>query len=171
MLIGSAARRAYNTSPQTMIRPSPLGGDCAGMGPRKPVVQWTRQDFNVGFNKRFNFDGSFQPVAISGDTSASTVWSFGLSQQRLREPLLSSDAVYVISSLSYTISENWSVSLVAELLGRWYQGQGDSASAFNRDWEVLPIGTIEYAIRPGYSAARGSRRFWAGRPWISRLRI
>jgi len=110
-------------------------------------LQETRQDFNVGFNKRFNFDGSFQPVAISGDTSASTVWSFGLTvfaQRRLREPQLSSDAVFVIPSVSYTISQDWSASLAVELLGRWYDR--DSVGAFSRDLEVLPIGTIEYAI-------------------------
>jgi len=106
-----------------------------------------RQDFNIGFNKRFNFDGGFERVAFSGDTSASTVWSFGLTvfgQQRLRTPQLSSDALFVIPSLSYTISENWSASLAVELLGRWYER--DSTGVSSRDLETLPIVTVEYAI-------------------------
>ena len=106
-----------------------------------------RQDFNIGFNQRFNFDGNFQRVAIAGDTSASTVWSFGLTvfgQQRLRVPQLSSDAVFVIPSVSYKISSDWSASLAVELLGRWYEK--DSAGVSSRDWETLPIGTVEYAI-------------------------
>lgn len=106
-----------------------------------------RQDFNIGFNKRFNFDGAFQRVALASDTSASTVWSFGLTvfaQERLREPQLSSHAVFVIPSFSYKISDDWSASLAVELLGRWYER--DSAGASSRDWETLPIGTVEYAI-------------------------
>lgn len=106
-----------------------------------------RQDFNIGFNQRFNFDGSLQRVALSGDSSASTVWSFGLTlfgQQRLRAPQLSSDAVFVIPSVSYKISNDWSASLAIELLGRWYERDGASVSS--RDWEALPIATVEYAI-------------------------
>src|SRR5208283_5168528 len=38
-----------------------------------------RQDFNLGFNKAFHFDGSFNPVPIGPDTSSQTVWSFGLT--------------------------------------------------------------------------------------------
>jgi hypothetical protein len=60
-----------------------------------------RQDFNLGFNKRFNFDGSFRPVPIAADTSAETVWSLGLTafaQERFRQPQLSSDALFLIPS-------------------------------------------------------------------------
>jgi len=106
-----------------------------------------RQDFNIGFNRRFNFDGAFQRVALANDTSASTIWSFGLTvfaQQRLRQPQLSSHAVFVIPSISYKISNDWSACLAVELLGRWYER--DSAGASSRDWETLPIGTVEYAI-------------------------
>jgi hypothetical protein len=85
-----------------------------------------RQNFNFGFNKRFNFDGSFAPVPIAGDASASTVWSFGLTafvQRRLREPQLSSSAVFVAPSASYVISKDWNASLAVEFLGRWFDPQ------------------------------------------------
>jgi len=107
----------------------------------------TRQDLNVGFNKRFNFDGSFEPIAISGDTSAATVWSFGLTafgQIRNRDLQLSSDAVFLIPSVSYVISKDWTASLAVEFLGRWYEPT--SAGFSGRDFEALPIATVEYAI-------------------------
>jgi hypothetical protein len=83
----------------------------------------SRQDINVGFNKTFNFDGAFRRVPFSGDSSAATVWSFGLTvfgQVRLREPTLNSRAIFIVPSVSYVISENWNVSLDVEFLSRWY---------------------------------------------------
>jgi hypothetical protein len=123
-----------------------------------------RQDFNIGFNQRFNFDGSFQRVAISGDSSAATVWSFGLTvfaQRRLREPQLSSDALFVIPSVSDQISHDLSASLAVELLGRWFAR--DSAGAARRDLQALPIGTVEYAIPASFLGGERMRTI-LGRP-------
>jgi hypothetical protein len=106
-----------------------------------------RQDFNIGFNKRFNFDGSFQPIPRAADTAASAIWSLGLTvfaQRRLRESQLSSDAVYAVPSVSYLISKDWKASLGVELLGRWYER--DSAGVATRMWEAVPVGTLEYVI-------------------------
>ncbi len=106
-----------------------------------------RQDFNLGFNKRFNFDGFFRPVPIAADTSAETVWSFGLTafaQNRQRQPQLSSDAVFLIPSVAWVISENWNASFAVELLGRWYEA--DRFGETSRDLEALPIATLEYVI-------------------------
>ena len=106
-----------------------------------------RQNFNLGFNKRFNFDGSLAPVPISGDTSGATVWSFGLTafvQRRLREPQLSSSALFVIPSVSFVISKTWNASLAVEFLGRWFDA--NSAGSSRRDWEAIPIGTVEYVF-------------------------
>ena len=106
-----------------------------------------RQDFNLGFSKSFHFDGSLQPVPIAADTSAETVWSFGLTafvQRRLRQPQLSSDAVAVIPSVSWAISKDWNASFAVEFLGRWYEA--DRFGQTSRDWEVLPIATLEYVI-------------------------
>jgi len=106
-----------------------------------------RQDYNIGFNKRFNFDGNMQPVPIAPDTSAATVWSFGLTtfyQRRMRDPQLSSSAMFVIPSVSYAISRDWYASLAVEFLWRWYDV--DSFGFSGRDDEVMPIGTLEYII-------------------------
>ena len=106
-----------------------------------------QQNFNLGFNKRFNFDGSLAPLPIAGDTSASTVWSFGLTafiQRRLREPQLSSSALFVIPSVSYVISKDWNASLAVEVLGRWFHAI--SVGSSRRDLEAVPIGTVEYVF-------------------------
>ena len=106
-----------------------------------------RQDFNLGFNKRFNFDGGFAPIPIAGDTSASTVWSFGLTafvQRRLREPQLSSSALFVIPSVSCVISKDWNASLAVEIFGRWFDA--NSVGFSGRISEAQPIGTVEYVI-------------------------
>jgi len=106
-----------------------------------------RQDYNFGFNKRFNFDGNLRPVPIAPDTSSATVWSFGLTtfyQRRMREPQLSSSALFVIPSVSYAISKDWNASLAVEFLWRWYDV--DSFGFSGRDDEILPIGTLEYII-------------------------
>jgi hypothetical protein len=123
-----------------------------------------RQDLNVGFNKRFDFDGSFHPVSAAGDASAATVWSLGLTvfaQQRWRQPQLSSEAVFIIPSVTYVISKDWSASLAVELLGRWYER--DSAGMANRDLEALPIGTLEYAIPASFFGGEDMARL-LGRP-------
>ena len=125
-----------------------------------------RQDFNLGFNKAFYFDGSFHPVPIGPDTSSQTVWSFGLTafaQDRLRQPQLSSDALFLIPSLSWVISENWNASFAVELLGRWYEA--DRLGETSRDWEAPPIATLEYVIPASFF---GGDRFanLLGRPAI-----
>jgi hypothetical protein len=124
----------------------------------------TRQDFNLGFNKRFNFDGSFHAIAIAPDTSAETVWSFGLTafaQRRDRDVRLSSDAVFLIPSVSCVISKDWSASLAVEFLGRWYEK--DAAGETSRDWEALPIATLEYLIPPSFLGGENIAKI-LGRP-------
>jgi hypothetical protein len=106
-----------------------------------------RQDFNFGFNKSFHFNRSFELIPAAADTSAGTVWSLGLTafaQRRLRQPQLSSDALFLIPSASWVISKDWNASFAVEMLGRWYET--DSAGEASRDWEVLPIATLEYII-------------------------
>ncbi len=110
-------------------------------------LQEVRQDFNIGFNKRFNFDGAFQLLPAAADTSAQTVWSFGLTafaQQRERDPRLSSDALFLIPSVSKVITPDWSASFAVEMLGRWYEP--NTAGDANRDLEAQPIATVEYLI-------------------------
>jgi hypothetical protein len=116
-----------------------------------------RQDFNLGFNKSWHFDGSFQLIPVAADTSAAIVWSFGLTafaQNRQRQPQLSSDALFLIPSASWVISKDWNASLAEEMLGRWYER--DSAGEASHDWEVLPIVTLEY--RAGVALRRRAAR-------------
>ena len=125
-----------------------------------------RQDFNLGFNKRFNFDGSLRPVPIAADTSAGTVWSFGLTafaQNRQRQPQLSSNAFFLIPSVAWLISETWNASFAVELLGRWYEK--DRFGETSRDWEALPIATLEYVIPASVFGGDGAAGL-LGRPAI-----
>ena len=125
-----------------------------------------RQDFNLGFNKAWHFDGAFQLIPVAADTSAATVWSFGITafaQNRQRQPQLSSDAVFLIPSASWAISKDWNVSLALDMLGRWYEQ--NSQGAADHDWELLPIATLEYIVP---AALFGSDRLadLLGRPAI-----
>jgi hypothetical protein len=106
-----------------------------------------RQDFNLGFNKSWHFDSAFHLIPAAADTSAETVFTVGLTafaQRRLRQPQLSSDALFLIPSASWAISKDWNASLAVEMLGRWYEA--DSLGETSRDWEALPIATVEYIV-------------------------
>lgn len=86
-------------------------------------------------------------MPIAAATSAETVWSFGLTafaQRREREPRLSSDALFLIPSASWVISENWNASFAVQLLGRWFDA--DPFGEKRRDWEAQPIATLEYIV-------------------------
>ncbi|WGJ14310.1 hypothetical protein QEV83_16940 [Methylocapsa sp. D3K7] len=123
----------------------------------------TRQDVNLGFNKRFNLDGNFQSVPFAGSTAALTVWSFGLTifgQRRFRDPTPSSSALFFVPSVSYVISEQWNVSIAVEVISRWF----DSNAGFSRrDWEAQPIATLEYIIPTSLFGAPETADFF-GRP-------
>jgi hypothetical protein len=106
-----------------------------------------RQDFNFGFNKRFNFDGQLHPISPAADTSAITFMSFGLTafvQRRERTPQLSSSAVFVIPSASVAITRNFNASLTLEYINRWFD-RGDDG-VYVREREIQPIATVEYII-------------------------
>jgi hypothetical protein len=123
-----------------------------------------RQDFNLGFNKRFNFDGNFRQIPFAPDTSASTVWSLGLTafvQRRLREPQVSSDAVFLIPSASYVISNSWNANFAVEFIGRWFD-QNDLGLATG-NYEVHPIVTLEYVIPAQFLGGEKNARL-LGRP-------
>src|SRR6516165_10936345 len=66
----------------------------------------TRQDLNLGIDKRFNFDAGLNLVPAGPNTSSETVWSFGLSaggQRRFRSPAPQSYALLFGPSASYVI--------------------------------------------------------------------
>jgi len=106
-----------------------------------------RHDLNVGFNQRFNFDADMRRITPTRNSSASSVWSLGVTlfgQRRSRTPLPASSAVFFIPSLSYVISEEWNASLAVQMLGRWFDG--DALGRHRRDFEIEPIATLEYVV-------------------------
>lgn len=102
----------------------------------------TRQDLNFGFDKTFNFDGSFSRLSASANSSSDAVWSFGYSitgQRRIRDVFPQSWAIIFAPSASWVISPEWNASLSASLTRRWFNGA-------SRDFTVDPIGVLEYII-------------------------
>ena len=124
----------------------------------------TRQDLNVGIDKTFNFDGAFNRVTASSDSSSQTVFSFGYSltgQRRIRNPAPQSDALIFAPSASWVISEQWNASLAAPITRRWFNGG-------SRDLTVEPVGVLEYIIPANWmGGARGAAIF--GNPSIDFL--
>ena len=125
----------------------------------------TRQDLNLGVNKTFNFDGSFRRVPFSPNTLADTVWSLGVTsfaQRRFRDPEPSSWAFYLIPSVTYVISEQWNVSLGAELMFRTF----DPYLGFTEnEWFLEPIATLEFVLPSAwFGSDRNATLF--GRPAI-----
>lgn len=135
-------------------------------GPVFETQRSARQDLNFGFNKRWNFDAGFRQLAIAGNSSDSTVWSFGLTafvQRRLREPQVSSDAAFVIPSVSLVINKQWNVTLATEFIRRWFDQ--NSLGIVTSDYELHPIATFEYIIpATAFGGERNARLF--GNPAI-----
>ena len=107
-----------------------------------------------------------QPIAPDADTSKQTVWSFGVTafaQRRLREPLRSSDALFLIPSAAWVISEDWNASFGVEMLGRWFDA--NQTGSTRRDWDITPIATLEYILPAWLFSEQRLARF-VGRPAI-----
>jgi hypothetical protein len=108
----------------------------------------TRNDFAIGFDKLFNFDGNFHLLPISARSRDAAVWSLGLSvyaQRRLRTPGPSSTAAYVVPSVTYAASKQWNVSLFLNMRDRWFDSVASATTTpSRRDFEVEPILTIAY---------------------------
>lgn len=123
----------------------------------------TRQDLNLGINKIFNFNGNLERVAFAGNTSADTVWSFGMSataQRRFRTPAPESTALIVAPSFSYVISERWNFSLALFLTQRWFD---QTFGISQQDFTAEPIATLEYVL-PSRWFGGGDTAGWLGRP-------
>ena len=124
-----------------------------------------RQDFNLGIQKRWNLGSDFQLVPIAGSTSSATALSFGLTvigQRRERSPQVGSEAIYIIPSVSYEITDDLSVSAEVEALSRWFDG---NAAGFERhDYEVVPVATLEYVLPVSFFGGNSDLRRHLGRP-------
>jgi len=125
----------------------------------------TRQDLNLGIDKVFNFDGSFDRVPFSGTSSAATVWSFGVSagaQRRFRSPAPLSYALFGNPSASYVISEQWNASISMPITGRWF----DTTDGVNqRNLTIEPAAVVEYVIPSAWLGGADSVRL-LGNPAI-----
>ncbi|ACK50000.1 conserved hypothetical protein [Methylocella silvestris BL2] len=122
----------------------------------------TRHDVNVGFNTRINFGADFQRLSPNGGPG-DAVWALGLTaflQGRFREPAPASAAIFLIPSMSYIISEQWSFSFGVQFIGR----QFDEIAGFTRrDFNVEPIATLGFAL-PSYLLGDNETARWFGRP-------
>ena len=112
-----------------------------------------REDFNIGFNKRFNFDANLARVAPAANTTGETVWSLGLTvfvQRRLRAPQVSSSAAFVIPSLTYASGQGWSASFAVEALSRRFDGNSGGLQ------EMQPIATLETIVPAAVLGGEGN---------------
>jgi hypothetical protein len=117
---------------------------------------WTEtiNDFALGLDKLFNFDGALHRLPASARSRGTAVWSLGVSffvQRRLRTPGPSSTALYVVPSATFVPSKDWSVSLFMSTRERWFDSVTSAAATTSRrDLEIEPIVTIAYDTRlPG----------------------
>jgi hypothetical protein len=114
----------------------------------------TKNDFALGLDKLFNFDGGLHPLPASARSRGTAVWSLGISffvQRRLRTPGPSSTALYVVPSATFVPSKDWSVSLFMSTRERWFDSVTSAAATISRrDFEIEPIVTIAYDTKlPG----------------------
>jgi hypothetical protein len=125
----------------------------------------TRQDLNLGIDKVFNFDGGFNRIPASSNSSSETVWSFGFSvagQRRFRDPAPQSYSFFFNPSAAYIISEQWNASFSMAITRRWFDTIS-GVSQRNLTWE--PTGVVEYVI-PGDWLGGTDRARWMGNPAI-----
>src|SRR5271169_6605034 len=128
----------------------------------------TRQDLNLGINKVFNFDGAFNRIAASSNSSSETVWSFGFAvggQRRFRDPAPQSYAFVITPSAAYVISEQWNASFSMPITRRWFDTIS-GVSQRNLTWE--PTGILEYVIPANWLGGPDAAR-WLGNPAIDFL--
>lgn len=125
----------------------------------------TRYDLNLGVNKAFNFDGDFNRVPASGNTSAASRLRLGctlIGQRRFRDPAPESYALMLIPSVSYRISDDWSAALAVEFTGRWFETIGGVSQD---NFTVEPVGAFEYSIPERWLGGADNARLF-GRPAI-----
>jgi hypothetical protein len=118
----------------------------------------TRQDLTLGIDKVFNFDGDFNRVPFSSNSSTATVWSFGFGvggQRRFRDPAPQSYSFFFSPSASYVISEQWNASLSLPITRRWF----DTINAVSqRNLTLEPTAVVEYVIPSGWLGGADAAR-------------
>jgi len=125
----------------------------------------TRQDLALGLNKVFNFDGAFNRIPTSSNSSSEAVWSFGFGvggQRRFRDPPPQSYAFFFSPSASYVISEEWNASFSVPITRRWFDMFNDVSQ---RNLTLEPTGVLEYVIPNGWLGGANAARM-LGNPAI-----
>ena len=125
----------------------------------------TRQDLALGLNKVFNFDGAFNRIPISSNSSSEAVWSFGFGvggQRRFRDPPPQSYAFFFSPSASYVISEEWNASFSVPITRRWFDMFNDVSQ---RNLTLEPTAVLEYVIPSGWLGGANAARM-LGNPAI-----
>lgn len=118
----------------------------------------TRQDLALGLNKVFNFDGAFNRIATSSNSSSEAVWSFGFGvggQRRFRDPPPQSYAFFFSPSASCVISEEWNASFSVPITRRWFDTFNDVSQ---RNLTLEPTGVLEYVIPNGWLGGANAAR-------------
>ena len=125
----------------------------------------TRQDLALGFDKVFNFDGTFNRIPTSSNSSSEAVWSFGFGvggQRRFRDPPPPSYAFFFSPTAAYVISEQWSASFSLPITRRWFDMLNDVSQ---RNLTLEPTAVLEYVIPSGWLGGADSARL-LGNPAI-----
>ena len=125
----------------------------------------TRQDLALGLNKVFNFDGAFNRIPTSSNSSSEAVWSFGFGvggQRRFRDPPPQSYALFFSPSASYVISEEWNASFSLPITRRWFDMFNDVSQ---RNLTLEPTAVLEYVIPSGWLGGANAARM-LGNPAI-----
>jgi hypothetical protein len=129
----------------------------------------TKNDFAIGFDKFFNFNGGFQRLPASAKSRNNAVFTLGISiyaQRRLRTPGPSSWAFYAVPSVTYVPSDKWSISLFLNTRQRWFDSV--SGPTPRRDFEFEPIFTVAYdPATPLFGAEGKSLPQFVGTPQIA----
>ncbi|MBV8122399.1 MAG: hypothetical protein JO081_20975 [Alphaproteobacteria bacterium] len=106
----------------------------------------TKNDFDFGINKSFNFNGDFRLLPATANSGAAAIWTLGVTayvQRRVRTLLPDSRALYLVPSATYAPSADWVILLTVESWERWYESVPTKPIA-RRDFEIQPILTIAY---------------------------
>ena len=107
----------------------------------------TKNDFALGLEKLFNFDGNFHLMSAAAHSRAAAVRLFGLSvcvQRRMRTPSPDSTAAYTVPSVTYAARKEWTMSLFLNTRERWFDSGASFTTASRHDFEVVPIVTVLY---------------------------
>jgi hypothetical protein len=118
----------------------------------------TRQDLALGIDKVFHFDGAFNRIPTSSNSSSEAVWSFGFGvggQRRFRDPPPQSYAFFFSPSASYVISEEWNASLSVPITRRWFDMFDDVSQ---RNLTLEPTAVLEYVIPGGWLGGLNAAR-------------